>query len=498
MSKPLKIVSVSSEVDPYSKTGGLADVARSLPKALKRLGHKVIVITPLYSQIIDSKKYGLKKIFSDVKLKVSQDVYLEANFWQGELMKRLPIYFVENNRYFGRHKHIYGSMHENARFFFFNVAVLELVKLLNFQPDIIHCHDWHTGLIPYFLKGRYRTDEFFKNTATVFTIHNLTFQLGHNWWEIPNNLKDDGRGPMPKFEHSPAIERINFAKRAIMCADLINAVSENYAKEILTKDFGEDLNIVLKNRKEKLYGIVNGIDYNDYNPQTDPGLKENYGPQSLDKKQKNKEYLQKFLGIPMRHDAPVLGMVTRITEQKGFDLLMEIFDDIMTFDVQFAIMGSGDKDYEKFILDMKKKYPERVGVHLEFDPKRATLIYAGSDIFLMPSRFEPCGLGQLISLRYGCIPVVRATGGLVDTITDFNPNTGKGNGFVFHKYDSKAFLIACTRAIETYKHENIWSKLVQTGFRESFSWKIPAKKYIVLFRKTIKNKKLANNQAIKV
>lgn len=494
MSKPLKIVSVASEVDPYSKTGGLADVARSLPKALKRLGHKIIVVTPLYTERIDIKKYGLKKITSDVKLKVSQDVFMEANFWQGGLMKRLPIYFVENNKYFGKYKNIYGSSHENARFFFFNVAVIELLKLLDFQPNIIHCHDWHTGLIPYFLKGRYKNDEFFKNTATVYTIHNLMFQLGHDWWEIPSNLKDDGRTPLPKFEHSPALERINFAKRAIMCADLINAVSENYAKEILTKDFGEDLNIILKNRKDRLYGIVNGIDYNDYNPQTDPGLKENYGPQNIEKKIKNKEYLQKYFEIPLRADVPILGMATRIAEQKGLDLLTKIFDDLMTLDVQFIIMGSGDKGYEKFFIDMKKKYPLKVGIRLEFDPKRATLIYAGSDIFLMPSRFEPCGLGQLLSLRYGCIPVVRATGGLVDTITDYNPNTKKGNGFVFHKYDPNAFLIACTRAIETYKHQDIWARLVQNGFKESLSWKIPAKKYLVLYRKAIKNKKFASNQ----
>lgn len=385
-------------------------------------------------------------------------------------------------------------MHENARFFLLDVAAIELAKIIKFQPDIIHCHDWHTGLIPYFLKGRYKSDEFFKNTATLFTIHNLTFQMGHDWWEIPSNLKDDGRSPMPKFEHSPAIERINFAKRAIMCADLINTVSENYAKEILTKDFGEDLNIILKNRKNRLYGIVNGIDYNDYNPQTDPGLKENYGPQTIEKKAKNKEYLQKYFELPARSDVPVLGMATRIAEQKGIDLLMKIFDDLMSLDVQFVIMGSGDKDYEKFFVDMKKKYPEKMGYHLEFDTKHASLIYAGSDIFLMPSRFEPCGLGQLISLRYGCIPVVRATGGLVDTITDYNPNTGKGNGFVFHKYDPNAFLIACTRAIETYKHQDIWSRLVQNGFKESFSWKIPAKKYLVLYRKALKNKKAQNNQ----
>ncbi len=493
MSKPLKIVSIASEVDPYSKTGGLADVARSLPKALKRLGHKVIVITPFYAKIIDTKKFGLKKIFENEKIELSQDVSLAANFWQGELMDGLPIYFIENNQYFGRRKALYGSKHENARFFFFDLAALRLLKLLDFQPDIIQCHDWHTGLIPYFLRGRFKNDEFFTKTATIFTIHNLIFQFGHNWWQVRKDLRDDGRSPLPKFEHCPALERINFAKRAIMNADLINSVSEQYAEEIQTKDFGEDLNIILKNRQDRLYGIVNGIDYNDYNPQTDPGLKENFGLSTLSRRGKNKEYLQKYFGLPAKTDVPLIGMVTRITEQKGFDLLMPVFDDLMALNIQFVIMGSGDKEYEKFFRAIQKKYPKKVGIHLEFDAKRATLIYAGSDIFLMPSRFEPCGLGQLISLRYGSIPVVRAIGGLVDTITDFNPSSGNGNGFVFNRYKPSAMLIAVTRAVETFKHKQIWQQLINNGLQESLSWKIPAKKYVTLYRRAIKLRKANNN-----
>jgi starch synthase len=494
MSKQLKIVSIASEVHPYSKTGGLADVARSLPKAIKRLGHKVIVITPFYSEIIDAKKFKLKKIIKDVKIELNEGVFLEADYWQGELMSGLPIYFVENNKYFGKRKSLYGSKHENARFFFFDLAALKLLKIINFQPDIIQCHDWHTGLIPYFLKKRFSKDEFFKDTATLFTIHNLIFQFGHNWWKVRRNLRDDGRSRLPKFEHSPAIERINFAKRAILNADLINTVSEQYAEEIQTKDFGEDLNRILKNRKKRLFGIVNGIDYHDYNPQTDPGLKQNYSLATLNKKAKNKEYLQKYFKLPVKAEVPVLGMVTRIAEQKGIDILMRVFEDILTLNVQFVIMGSGDKRYEKFFTEMKKKHPKKVGAHLKFDAKRATQVYAGSDIFLMPSRFEPCGLGQLISLRYGSIPVVRATGGLVDTISDFNPRTGKGNGFVFHSYKSKPLLIAVVRAIETYKHEKVWQELVKKGLQESLSWKIPAKKYVTLFRKAIKLKKTGNGK----
>lgn len=484
--KKLKIVHAASEVDPYSKSGGLADVARSLPKAIKRLGHNVIVTTPLYSEIIDVKKFGLKKIIEDIKIEMSEGVHLEADFWQGELMPGLPIYFVENNKYFGKRKTLYGSKHENARFLFFDLATLKLLKLINFQADIIQCHDWHTGLIPYFLKGRYKNDPFWQNTATLYTIHNLLFQLGHNWWSIKSNLRDDGYSKLPPFDHTNQLERINFAKRAIINTDLINAVSEQYAQEIMTKDFGEDLHRILKNREKILFGIINGIDYKDYNPKTDPGLISKYDVNNLEKKVKNKAYLQKKYGLPVDNKIPLIGMVTRITEQKGFDLVTEILDFILKQNVQLFIMGTGDKKYESFFKNEAKKHPKKLAVHLKFERKRATLVYAASDMFLMPSRFEPCGLGQLISLRYGSIPVVRSTGGLVDTVTDFNPRTGKGNGFVFYSYDPKSLLIAITRAIETYKYPKVWEKIVKEGMKLSHTWEIPAEKYIALYKKAIK------------
>lgn len=491
--KKLQIVHVASEVEPFSKTGGLADVASSLPKATKDMGCKVIVITPLYNEITSKRKHNLKLVAKDIKIELSEGVNLEADFWQGELDKNLPIYFIENNKYFGQRKKLYGSKHENARFFFFDLAALKLLKIIKFQPDIIHCHDWHAGLIPYFVKKRFKNDELFKKTATIFTIHNLLFQFGHNWWKVRGNLRDDGHARLPKFEHGPKLERINFAKRAIINADIINTVSEQYAEEILTKNFGQDLHRILKNRKDRLFGIINGIDYHDFNPKTDPGLYKNYGPNSLNKKAENKKYLQKYFKLPVDADIPVLGMVTRITEQKGFDLVMQIIEDVLKLDVQFVIMGSGEKIYESFFKKLQKKYPEKIGAHLEFDAKRATSVYAGSDMFLMPSRFEPCGLGQLISLRYGSIPIVRAVGGLADTVTDFNPQTKKGNGFVFHAYGPKSLLIAITRAIENYKYTETWNKLVKNGMEQVFSWEIPAKKYLSLYHKAIKQQKGNSN-----
>lgn len=489
--KKLQIVHVASEVEPFSKTGGLADVASSLPKAIKQLGHKVVVVTPFYSEITSKK--DLKLVAENIELELSEGVKIKVGFWQGELAKGLPIYFVENNKYFGRRKNLYGSGHENARFFLFDLATLKLLKIIKFQPDVIHCHDWHTGLIPCFIKRRFKKDEFFARTATLFTIHNLLFQFGHNWWKVKGNLRDDGNSRLPKFKHSPKLERVNFAKRAIINADLINTVSEQYAQEILTKDFGQDLHRILQNRKDRLFGIVNGIDYKDYNPKTDPGLYCNYDENSLNKKLENKKHLQKYFNLPPNPDIPVLGMVTRIAEQKGFDLVMQIIEDVLKLDIQFVIMGSGEKTYESFFKKLQKKYPKKVGIHLEFDPQKATSVYAGSDMFLMPSRFEPCGLGQLISLRYGSAPIVRAVGGLADTITDFNPKTKKGNGFVFHRYNANALLITIVRAVEDYKFPEAWNELVKKGMQQSSSWVIPAKKYLTLYRKAIKQRRTETN-----
>ncbi|MFA6215320.1 MAG: glycogen/starch synthase [Patescibacteria group bacterium] len=489
----LKIVHVASEVEPYSKTGGLADVVSSLPKAIKQLGHKVIIITPFYAEAVESKKHNLKLIASEVAIELSEGVNSKANFWQGELTKGLPVYFIENNKYFGKRKNLYGSENENARFFFFDLAALKLLKVIKFQPDVIHCHDWHAGLIPHFLKRRLQKDDFFKSTATLFTIHNLLFQFGHDWWKIKIDKRDDGYSSLPKFEHGPKIEKINFAKRAIINADLINAVSEKYAQEILTKDFGQDLHRILKKRQNRLFGIVNGIDYKDYNPKTDAGLYANYDFNSLNKKLENKKSLQRYFKLPAKPTVPIIGMVTRIAEQKGFDLFMKIADDILKLDLQFVIMGAGEKTYESFFKKIQKKYPKKVGLHLMFNAKKATFVYAGTDMFLMPSRFEPCGLGQLISLRYGSVPIVRGVGGLADTITDFNPRHKKGNGFVFANYNHRSLLIAIVRAVENYQYTETWNELVKKGMQQSFSWEIPAKKYLILYHKAIKQRQKSLN-----
>jgi len=292
MSKKLKIVQIASEVAPFSKTGGLGDVARSLPKALTRLGHEVILISPLYGRSIDKKEYKLELVFENIEIRLNSQEKVKVNYWRGHLMKDLPIYFIENKKFFSKHKKIYGSTKENARFLVFNVAALKLLSLLKFEADIIHCHDWQTGLIPYYLKTDFRYSKTLKKAKTVFTIHNLIFQLGHNWWEIPPARKDYGRGKIPHLS-DPRLEDINFAKRALLSADVINTVSEKYREEIMTKKFGQDLHRILKNRENRLFGIINGIDYHTYNPERDKDLYRRYSLDKLSAKSDNKKFLQK-------------------------------------------------------------------------------------------------------------------------------------------------------------------------------------------------------------
>ncbi len=496
MKKRLKLVSVASEVDPFSKTGGLAEVSRSLSKALFYLGHDLAVITPFYEKIISPRKFNLKLIKKNLKVEIDRKNRLSINLWQGELARddkskrSLPIYFLGNKKYFSRRRTLYGSSHENARFLLFDLATLATLKFLNFEPDLIQCHDWHAALIPYLLKRdqRFNRDHFYKNIATVFTVHNLVFQFGKNWWELPPEKRDDGRAPLPSFK-SQALENINFAKRGILNADLINTVSEQYASEILTRNFGEDLQIILKNRRDRLFGIVNGIDYRAYNPATDPGLFKKFDLEHLDKKDQNKLFLQKYYRLTVDKTIPLIGLTSRITEQKGFELLKNIIDILIHLGPQLIIMGDGDARYINFFKKISKSYPQRFRI-VPFDQKRETSVYAGADFLLLPSRFEPCGINQLIALRYGCIPIVHHIGGLAETVSDYDPENNQGIGFVFKKYNSYDFLVAIVRALVLYKHKHkkTWQTLIRRGMKQSFSWELPARKYLDLFKKALKLK----------
>lgn len=489
MLNKLKIIHISPEVAPFSKTGGLADVARSLPKALKRLGHYISVITPLYGRVVSKKDNNLKLIYKDIEIFLNSKESLKVNFWQGKLMEDLPVYFVENKEYFSNNKKIYGLNNDNARFLVFNVAALRLISLLNELPNIIHCHDWQTGLIPYYLKNNFIYAKNLKATKVIFTIHNLIFQLGHNWWEIPLKRRDYGRSRLPHLTDI-ALEDINFAKRAILSADIINTVSEQYRFEIMTKRFGQDLHRILRNRQDRLFGIINGIDYHAYNPEKDPGLTCGYSHKTSNQviinRQKNKLAIQKKLGLTENVKIPILCTTSRLTFQKGFDLILKAIKSLLKKDLQIIIMGDGNSDYINPLKKLSRKYPKKI-IWLPFKQSLETSLYAASDILILPSNHEPCGINQLIAMRYGCIPVVREVGGLYDTVKNFNPNSGSGLGFTFKSDELLDFYEALIRALETYRYPLIWEQLVIKAMKQSNSWEIPAQKYIKLYYQALKN-----------
>ncbi len=488
MSNKLKIIHISAEVAPFSKTGGLADVARSLPKALKRLGHDISIITPLYGKKISKDKWKLKQIYKDIEIFLNSKESVKVNFWQGELMEGLPVYFIENREYFSKSKNMYGFSDENARFLVFSVAALKLIALFKTKPDIIHCHDWQTGLIPFYFKTNFLYSKNLKKVKTVFTIHNLIFQLGHNWWEIPLERRDYGRSRLPHLSDK-RIEDINFAKRAILSADIINTVSEQYRSEIMTKRFGQDLHRILKNREKRLYGIINGIDYNAYNPENDPGLIYPYShknpSQIMENRRKNKLEIQKKLNLNENTKIPVLCTTSRLTFQKGFDLILKAIDSLLKHDLQIIIMGDGSKDYVNPLKKLMRKFPKKF-IWLAFNQEIETSVYAASDIFILPSNHEPCGINQLIAMRYGSIPVVREVGGLYDTVKNFSPSSGRGLGFTFKSDELLDFYGALIRALETHRYPLIWEQLVIKAMMQSNSWEIPAKKYINLYRQVLR------------
>ena len=482
----LKILIVSPEVDPFAKTGGLADVAGSLPKALAKAGHDVRIMMPRYKQISEAEYL--------MDLPVEMDGHLETAIVRTaklpvkgeEAQLDIPAYFIDNYKFFYRDG-LYGHPDDGARFNFFTKAVLSSLPKIDFHPDVIHCNDWQTALLPLFLKVKYEDEPFYKDTATVFTIHNLHYQ-GRFPKEIMTTLNLNEK----KFFTPEQLEywgQVNYMKAGIVYADLINTVSDTYSLEIQTPEFGEGLDGLLRKKAQDLYGIVNGIDYSNFNPETDERIRKNYGRDSIEAKIENKYALQEELGLPKK-DVPVISLISRLVTQKGLDLLARVMDDLMQTDVQFILLGSGEDRYQQFFSEVQLRHKEKASVNIGFDPNLAQRIYAGSDIFLMPSRFEPCGLGQLISLRYGTIPIVHSTGGLEDTITDYNHNPDKGNGFSFDNYSAVDLWKTIQRALELYNNNpGQWRHLVSNAMGYDFSWRKSAEKYIHLYRRAISKRR---------
>ena len=471
----MKVLYASSEALPFAMSGGLADVAGALPKALRKRFIGCRVVMPLYSGISEelrSKMTFVCSITVPVAWRRQYCGVFEAH------MDGVIYYLIDNQYYFNR-EGMYGHYDDAERFAFFSRAVLEIIPHIGFTPDIIHCNDWQTALIPVYLDIFYKYDDLYKNMKTVFTIHNIQYQGKYG-----KELIGDVLG-IP-YERESIIEYddcVNFMKGAIQCSNKITTVSPTYSKEILDPYYSHGLDSILKEFTYKLTGIVNGIDVDVYNPETDKLIYKNFNADDMSGKAYNKQKLQEELGLPVRDNAPVIGIVTRLVKHKGLDLVKCVFEEILKADVQFAILGSGEWEFESFFNEMAQKYPDKVGLKIGFNPQLAHRIYAGADIFLMPSQSEPCGLAQMVALRYGTIPIVRETGGLNDTISD--SGDGIGNGFTFKSYNAHDMLNTVWRALEGYSDKQGWQTLKERAMRCDNSWGTSANAYIKLYKEIL-------------
>jgi starch synthase len=493
MSRPLNILFVTSEAEPFAKTGGLADVSSALPKAIKDLGHEIRIMMPRY-RFIGERKFRLHDIIRlhEIPIPVGTNTELGnvKSSFINNLKEKVQVYFLDNANYFGRDG-IYQSpatkkdyKDNDERFIFFCRGVIETLKRLGWQPDIIHCNDWQSGLIPAYLKTMCSTDPFFKSMKTVFTIHNMGYQGA-----FPQESFDKSNLPKELFQTNgvEAYGNFNFLKTGLFFSDAITTVSEKYADEICkSQEIGAGLNGLLSARRKDLSGILNGIDYQIWDPATDEFSFRKYDTKSIEAKVDNKRALLSKLGLEFSESRPVIGMISRLADQKGFDLFFDVIDDIIKLDIQIVLLVAGDKDYEKKVEALQKKHPKRLSVFIGYDNELAHMIEAGTDMFLMPSKYEPCGLNQMYSMRYGTVPIVRATGGLDDTVEDYS-GSGKGTGFKFEKYESKELLKVIQRALKVFQQPEEWKRLMRNGMAQDFSWENSARKYIGLYKDLLKH-----------
>lgn len=478
----MKIVFASSEVAPFAKTGGLGDVVGSLPKALKKSGQDCVIIMPRYNGI-DEKKFNLVKTDINITIQIcNSDV--SAGIYTAVLDGDIPVYFVDNQAFFfrdGLYETDGNEYRDNAeRFSFFSRVCLELLKKLDIQPDVIHCNDWQTGLIPLYLKIFYGDDDFYKKAKTVFTIHNIAYQGLFDFHFLETLAIPADRFVQDGVEF---YGKISFIKSGIVYSDIITTVSMTYAKEIQTKESGCGFDGLLTSRRDSLNGIINGIDNVEWNPVTDKFIVEQFSAENLSGKVDCKNDVLKLFDLKYKNGVPLIGIVSRLDEQKGFDLLQEIIDDLMHLDIHICILGLGKDKYHEFFRNTEKRFKDKMGVRIAFDNALAHKIEAGADMLFMPSKYEPCGMNQLYSLRYGTIPVVRSTGGLADTIYEYDPVSGQGNGFKFFSFSGAEFLESIKKAVSLYRKKDEWLKLVKNAMSYDYSWHNSAEKYLELYQK---------------
>lgn len=478
----MKVLFVSSESYPFVKTGGLGDVAFALPKALKKLGVDVRVIIPNYLQIPEFYKNKMESL----------DIYSVPVGWRNQYCgllhteyDGLDFYFIDNEYYFKR-ENAYGYFDDAERFAFFSRSIVEFIKRKIFIPDIIHLNDWQSALIPAYLRIDNLDYAGIKTPATVFTIHNLQYQ-----GVFSSEVLHDVAGLPFSMMNEDGVEffgDVNYMKAAINYSDIITTVSPSYAEEIKTPYFGEKLEGLLNKKSDRLYGILNGIDYDINCPCTDTHIFEKYDLDTIEKKTDNKLKLQKILGLPQKKDVMMIGMVARLVSQKGVDLVVHVMREILDKDVQFVLVGTGDENYNATFNYYSMTYPEKCSAKIIFDNTLAHRIYAGADVLLMPSLFEPCGIGQLIALRYGTIPIVRETGGLKDTIQSYNEIEDTGNGFSFSNYNAHDMLHVIEYALKVYSDKKKWKKLIERAMKTNYSWEKSADEYYKLYEKLIEEK----------
>ena len=480
MSRPLHILYLSAEILPYAATGGLAQVAAALPRAIRRLGDDVRVMLPRYG-LIDPQKLGFERVLQRFPVPFEDGVEW-AGLWRAPDTD-LPIYFIEHQRFFGSRLGIYSFPDDAERFIFYSRASLEAARHMGWQPDVIHCNEWQTALVPNWLRTTYRNDPFFDRTAVVYTIHNLAYQgiFGSRVLQIAG-IEDQGFIAHPDI--APSLNQVvSMMGRGIIFADIITTVSPSYAQEIQTPAFGEGLDPLLRDRSERLFGVLNGIDTSSWNPATDAALPANFDADDLAGKQTCKTRLRVEMGLDDDPEALLIGLTSRITDHKGFDILTSVLEPMLRLlPVQFVIMGAGDQRYHHHLADLQQRYSGRLVYHPTYDESLARRIYAGSDLFLMPSRHEPGGLDQLKAMRYGAIPVVHATGGLRDTVIDHHPPE-TGTGFRFEPYDCMALFAAVVRAVEVYRHPDLWRSVQRHAMTRDYSVDAAAQSYRQLYRR---------------
>ena len=476
----MKVFYVTSECWPFAKTGGLGDVSYALPKALKKEGVDVRVILPKYSTIPTYLKDQLKEVaVFDVQVGW-RNQYCGLLEMESEGIK---FYFIDNEYYVRREgelAYLYGYGDDAERFTFFSEAVIRAMEKLNFYPDVVHLNDWHTGMIPLMLKERYSHLPKYKNIKTMFTIHNLQYQ-GVFGKEVLGDLLN-----LPyDYYNNGDVEYyggVSFMKSGIVFADKVTTVSKTYVDEIQTEFYGEKLDGLLRSNSYKLEGILNGIDYDINDPMKDPNIFFKYDEESLDDKVKNKLELQKILGLEVNPDKPLIGIVSRLVSQKGFDLISYIMPELVREDLQLVVLGTGENQYQSMFNYYSSRFPDKISARITFDSSLAQQIYSGCDMFLMPSLFEPCGIGQMMAMRYGTLPIVRETGGLKDTVEPYNKYTGEGNGFSFTNYNAHEMLYCIQRGLRVYKDKDMWSRLIKNAMETDNSWKKSAQKYIKAYQ----------------